>query len=164
MCALIPCQSIHCELAVSQIQAPRVRPIEAELVGVVAGRDVPVPASHDVGIHAHRRRARAARGARPRAASSSSSASDSTLKRRMPASSASRISSRDLPTPEKTMLVYGHARALQAVQLAAGDDVEAAAEAGQQSQDREIGVGLDRVADRVRQASQRPIQTAITRP
>ena len=36
-------------------------------------------------------------------ASTSNSASDSTLKSRMPASSASRISSRALPTPEKTI-------------------------------------------------------------
>ena len=56
MCALMPCQSIQRELPVSQIQTPRVGPIEAELVGVVSGGDVPVPAGHDVGIHAHRRR------------------------------------------------------------------------------------------------------------
>jgi hypothetical protein len=69
------------------------------------------------------------------------------LKQWMPASSAARISSRDLPTPENTILLRIAAGGEDARQFAAGDDVETGAEFGEKVEDGEVGVGLDRVAD-----------------
>ena len=57
--------------------------------------------------------------------------------------------------------VAGNAGALQAVEFAAGNNVEAAAQTCQQAQDGKIRIGLHRVADRVRQASEGAIQHAI---
>ena len=79
----------------------------------------------------------------------------------MRARSASRISSRDLPTPEKTTDFGLRSGALQAVKFADRDDVESAAQPRQQAQDGKIGVGFDRIADRVRQAPKRLVELAI---
>ena len=81
----------------------------------------------DVGVDAQADRARS-RPLRQRPRDSgSSSASLSTLKQRTPASSAARISARVLPTPEKTTCAGIAAGREHALELAAGDDVEAAA-------------------------------------
>src|SRR5207247_7080336 len=45
-----------------------------------------------------------------------------------------------------------------AAQLAFADDVEPAAEIGERAQDREIGVGLDRVADQVIERRERSVE------
>ena len=74
----------------------------------------------------------------------------------MPALSARSISAAVLPTPEKTTRPSGLGRGGQhALQLAAGDDVEARAMLGQQLENRQRGVGLDRVADQVIAARER---------
>ncbi len=150
-------------IAVLQIQTPRVRPVDAKLVLMVArwrcagGRRPPRQDSRA------RPRARASGGAQPPQASRSSSASDSTLNRRMRARNASRISSRDFPTPEKTTRPAVDPGAAEAVELAAGNDVKSGAEAGQQPQDGEIRVGFDRVADGVRQAADCGVKLAVGR-
>jgi hypothetical protein len=76
----------------------------------------------------------------------SSSAADSTLKQRMPASSAAHVGARSCRRRRTRPCRHApggqHAR-----QLAAGDDVEARAPAREHRQDAEVGVGLDRVAD-----------------
>ena len=84
-----------------------------------------------------------------------SSGSDSTLKPRMPASSANAISPRVLPTPGEDDLLGRHAGRQRAPELALGHHVHAGAEPGQRGEHAEIGVGLDRIADeRVRRAGE----------
>jgi hypothetical protein len=75
----------------------------AELGGLEAGGDVGMGARVDIGIDAQRHR-RAAAELASDFVELFQLAGDSTLKQWMPASSAARISSRALPTPEKTIL------------------------------------------------------------
>ena len=119
------------------------------LFSLQAGGDVGVGLRVDVGIDAERRRARAG----PVAARRASSALE--LRRRLDveaagcrprARRASRLRScRRRRTPSCRIA----ARREHARQLAARDDVEARAQAREQSQDGEIRVGLHRVADQV---------------
>src|SRR5438445_1677537 len=97
---------------------------------------------------------RSATGARTpvsRATSSSarSSLSDSTLNMRTSALSASRSSSRVLPTPEK-MILPGGKPARSARKSSPPDTMSAPAPARERAEHAEIPVGLDRVADDVR--------------
>ena len=62
-------------------------------------------------------------------------------------SSASSISASLLPTPEKSVLRRIAAGGEHARELAAGDDVEARAQAREQREHRQVGVGLHRIAD-----------------
>ena len=68
-----------------------------------------------------------------------------------------------LPTPENTTLRGIAAGGDHARELAAGDDVEAAAEAREEVEDREVRVRLDRVADEVRHARERRRRTSRIR-
>ena len=72
----------------------------------------------------------------------------------MPASSANAISSRVLPTPENTIWP-GNLDRERAAKLAFRHDVHACAEPSERGEHAEIGVGLDRIADRARLACQR---------
>ena len=68
----------------------------------------------------------------------------------MPALSAASISQACLPTPEKTIAREGfRGSAADALELTARDDVETAAEAREELEDGERGVGFDGVADGV---------------
>ena len=91
------------------------------------------------------------RAVSPRATATSlsalSSGSDSTLKAKMPASSANSISARVLPTPENTIFSGGTLTASARLQLAFRHHVHAGAVPSQRGEHAEIGVGLDRIAD-----------------
>ena len=130
---------------------------DAELVVLQAGGDVGVRAGVDVGVDAQAHLRRAARPPPPRCDSSSSSPSLSTLKQRTPACSARRISARVLPTPENTTRRGVAAGGEHALELAARDDVEAAAGPREGLQHGQAGVGLHRVAEQVRPAGQRAL-------
>ena len=80
----------------------------------------------------------------------SSSASDSTLKQRMPDVEGACASPRRSCRRRRTRPCRVTAGAQHALQFAAGDDIEAGAEARQQIQHRQVGIGLDRIADQVR--------------
>ena len=68
---------------------------------------------------------------------------------------AASISQACLPTPEKTTREsWLRCGAADALQLAAGDDVEAAAELREELEDGERGVGFDGVADGVVDAAE----------
>ena len=54
-----------------------------------------------------------------------------------------------------------HADSPQTIKLAARNDVESAAERGKHAQDAQIGIGLHRVANRVRKLAERGIHAAI---
>ena len=97
-------------------------------------------------------------------ATTSSSPSDSTFSERTPASSAARISSRRLPTPEKTIRSAGHARLQRLLQLPARDDVGAQALLRGDADERERVVRLERVADQVRRARERRPEAADPLP
>ena len=114
----------------------------------------------DVRIDPKADRRALARACRDRGSRCSSSLADSTLKQRMPSSSARCISASVFPTPENTILRRIGAGRDRARQLAAGDDVEAAAQAREQVQDRQVRVGLHRVADQVRHVGEGAIELA----
>ncbi len=52
-CEPIPCHSIHFEFAMRQIHFARLRPIHSELVLPTSGRDMRMPASDHIRIHAN---------------------------------------------------------------------------------------------------------------
>ena len=82
-------------------------------------------------------------------------AQDAGVERRPP----SRL--RVLPTPENTTLSRIAAGGEHARELAAGDDVEAAAETREQIEHREVRVRLHRVADEMRQAANARVELAV---
>src|SRR6185503_12692052 len=84
----------------------------------------------------------------------SSSLADSRLKHSIPSCSALAISASVLPTPENRI----RAGSDRARKLAARHDVEAAAQAREQVDDRQIRVGFHRVADQVGQAGECAIE------
>ena len=89
-------------------------------------------------------------------ARSSSSASDSTLKRpNAGAQSFANLFPRFAHAGKNDGLGL-RSGALQAKQFADRDDVESAAQPRQQAQDGEIGVGFDRIADRMRLRAEAP--------
>jgi hypothetical protein len=99
---------------------------DAELVGRCRRSKCSDARRPPVRIDAQRDRAPSCRASGAIRDSASASGIDSRLKVPMPAASAARISSADLPTPAKTMRSGSAPIALQALQLAARDDVEAA--------------------------------------
>ena len=91
----------------------------------------------------------------------SSSGSLSTLKQRMPAFSASPISSRVLPTPEKTMRSPGTPAARARISSPEETMSMPRAEAGEGGDDRLVGIGLQRVAQQHVAAGERLHEHAI---
>ena len=85
---------------------------------------------------------------------SSSSPSDSQLKMWMPLRRAYSISSAVFPTPEKTTFAGSPPALMHTEEFAAGDDVEARAGFGEQSQNVEVRIRFDRVADLVRKVTE----------
>ena len=81
------------------------------------------------------------------------------LKRRMPDVSASSISAVVLPTPEKTTLEARLQFTQQdSFEFAARDDIETGALLSNQAQNRKRGVSFDRIADSVRNRTERLIE------
>ena len=143
------------------VQRVRVVERDAELALLESGRDVRMRQRIDVRIHAKADRRALAHARRRPPPRCSSSLADSTLKHRMPAASAASISASLLPTPEKTTLRGSPPAAIDARELAAGDDVEAAAEPREQVEDRERRIRLHRVADEVRNAGERRVERPV---
>jgi hypothetical protein len=85
------------------------------------------------------------------------------LKQRTPAASASRISATDFPTPEKSTRSARPPAAEHARELAAGNDVEARAQAREHVEDGEVGVRLHRVAHQVLRAREPLVELAVRR-
>ena len=79
--------------------------------------------------------------------SASSSGSDSTLKQRMPLSSAKAISASGLADAREHDALAWHAGGERPAQFALGDDVHAGAQAAQRPQDGLVGIRLHGVAD-----------------
>ena len=104
----------------------------------------------DVGVHAQRDRRLLAQPRRDALDGVAARSSLSTLKARMPTSSAYSISSSRLPTPEKTIF-FGSAPTLSARKISPRDTVSTPApSADERAQHRQVRVGLHRVADEVR--------------
>src|SRR5579885_546367 len=94
--------------------------------------------------------------------SRSNSGPDSTLKQRIPASSARFISSALAHAGEHDAPGIA-ARAQHPLEFADGDDIEPGAEAREHVQHRQIAIGLDRVADEMGVAAEGRIELAPAR-
>ena len=149
-------------VAVLQIQTPRIGPVDAKLVLMVTGRDVPVASGHHVRIHADG-------GGRAPAQAGGLCGEQVQLGFRLDVEQANAGAQgfanflARFSYSGKNHAAAIDAGAAEAVELAAGNDVESGTEAGQQPQDGEIRVGLDRVADGVRQAAHRGVQLTVGR-
>ena len=119
---------------------------DAEFVLLAAGRDVAVGLCVDIGIDPDRDPRRV-----PRAAASSLSRCSSgteldidlvdvCVERRLELGTG-------LADPREKNALRGHAGGKSAAQLAFGNDIGAGAEGGEEPQNGEVGIGLDRVAD-----------------
>ena len=148
------------QLGGAGIDLARAADRDAELVLGLAGGDLVVGLGVDVGIDAQRDMRRVRPFAAAIADSSSSSGSDSTLKQRMPASSASAISRAVLPTPEN-MILSGGMPAARARCSSPSETTSAPAPSSRQRRDhRLVGIGLHGVADeRVGTSAKAPAKT-----
>ena len=129
------------------VKRARIAPAHAEFVLGLAGRNLGVGLRVDVRVDAERDAGACAARARHLAQDARSSASDSTLKPKMPASSAKAISARVLPTPENTIFPRRNASRKRAADFALRDHIGAAAKPGERADHGEVRVRLDGVAD-----------------
>src|SRR5467141_1403776 len=157
-----------------QVQASRLLPIQAKLVLVAPRRDVRMAAGLHIRIHANRnRRHRSAAPPFPRRLfqqrrklrftlnieeqdAARTAAPSGTIPQRL-----AHLLAR-LAHPRKHDALAGHANALQKLQLAARNNVEAAAQARQILQNRKVAVRFHRETKRVRQSAKPGHQLVVS--
>ncbi len=147
-------------VAMGEVEAEGVAPVHAEFVAAMAGGDVRVTAGFDVGIDANGGGSGAAEASGFGGEEIKLGGGLDVEEKNAGAEGVAQLVAGFADAGEDDA-TSGDADAAQTGKLAAADNVKATAEAGEEAQDGEVGVGFDGVAKRVRQRGKGAVEAMI---